>query len=292
MKDKPSISIVIPTYNRRHTLARALNSVFGQSLPADEIIVVDDGSTDGSADWLKSHYPELTLLVQSNHGVSHARNTGIRHAHGEWIALLDSDDEWSQDKLKRQIELINENPETQLVHSDEIWVRHGVRVNPMNKYQKAGGNIFQRCLPLCVISPSSTIIKKSVFDQYGLFDESLPACEDYDMWLRLCSRFKVNYIDTPLIFKYGGHPDQLSQQFWGMDRFRIQALEKIIKADHITTVDRQAAIEMLVKKSEILIQGALKRNNLSLVKHYQNIIMHYRPVAQKTLPTLRSCQCS
>lgn len=280
MTDNPSISVVIATYNRRHTLQRALESVLGQNLQPDQIIVVDDGSTDGSADWLLAHYPEIELLQQSNQGVSHARNQGIRHATGDWIALLDSDDEWLANKLACQVEYLQNHPDAVLVHSDEIWIRNGVRVNAMYKHKKRGGNIFQHCLPLCAISPSSVLIKTSVFQHCGLFDESLPACEDYDLWLRICSHFSVAYIDTPLIIKHGGHADQLSRKYWGMDRFRVQALEKIITSGHLRPDDRHAAISMLLRKCHILMQGAEKRNNHSLRDHYQVIMQQYLPETQ------------
>ena len=153
-----SVSVVIPTYNRAHLLERCLVSVLGQTLTADEIIVVDDGSTDNTVSTLKSRHPEVKLIQQDNLGVSAARNTGISAARHDWIALLDSDDVWHENKLERQITALNNAPEYLICHSDEIWIRNGVRVNQMNKHRKAGGHIFQHCLPLCAISPSAVMI--------------------------------------------------------------------------------------------------------------------------------------
>ncbi len=179
-----TISVIIPTYNRAHTLSRALDSVLAQTHPADEVIVIDDGSTDSTVELLQNSYPNVTLIQQQNRGVSAARNSGIRASHSEWVALLDSDDEWLPDKLNKQLALVSQQPEYKIIHSDEIWIRYGVRVNQMKKHIKKGGWIFQDCLPLCAISPSAVMIHRSVFDDVGLFDESLPACEDYDLWLR------------------------------------------------------------------------------------------------------------
>ena len=190
-----SIAVIIPTFNRRSTIKRAIDSVLAQTLAADEIIVVDDGSTDGTADMLRQDYPELLLLTQENKGVSTARNAGIKRAGSEWLALLDSDDEWHAQKLSRQIMQLNAKPEYRLIHTDEIWIRNGRRVNQMKKHKKYGGRIFRHCLPLCAMSPSSVLIHASVFEHVGLFDEYLPVCEDYDMWLRVCARYPVLLVD-------------------------------------------------------------------------------------------------
>jgi len=259
-----NISVIIPTYNRAQPLARALDSVLAQSYPATEVIVVDDGSTDGTDALVQTQFPEVVFLRQANAGVSAARNVGIQHARGEWIALLDSDDLWHPNKLAAQRQVLLADPASRICHSDEIWIRNGVRVNAMHKHQKKGGWIFRDCLPLCAISPSAVMIHRDLFAEVGLFDESLPACEDYDLWLRLCSRYPVSYIDEALVTKHGGHDDQLSRKHWGMDRFRIQALDNILKTAALETHDREAATNMLRDKLGILIAGAIKHDNQAL----------------------------
>jgi glycosyltransferase involved in cell wall biosynthesis len=201
------ISVIIPTWNRSSYLARALESVYAQSISPHEVIVVDDGSTDDTREIIKQHFKDVRYLYQENRGVSSARNTGIRAAGGDWIALLDSDDCWLPHKLEHQQQLLRDNPDARICHSDEIWIRNGKRVNPMKKHAKRGGYIFKHCLPLCAISPSSAIIRHDLFDEIGLFDESLPACEDYDLWLRLCAAYPVLYADEALLIKHGGHAD-------------------------------------------------------------------------------------
>jgi glycosyltransferase involved in cell wall biosynthesis len=261
LPEPPAVSVVIPTWNRRELLARALDSVLSQTRRPEEVIVVDDGSTDGTARFVARAFPSVVLLEQENRGVSAARNRGVRAAASNWIAFLDSDDRWLGAKLERQLTAIQENPGTWLCHTDEIWIRRGRRVNPMNKHRKFGGRIFEKALPLCVISPSSVLLRRRLFDEVGWFDESLPACEDYDFWLRVTARFPVLYLEEKLLLKYGGHDDQLSRRYVAMDRFRIAALVKILRSNSLEEPHRDAAAAELSRKIEIYAKGARKRGN-------------------------------
>jgi len=260
------ISVVIPTHNRASTIKFALDSVLQQSFAADEIIVVDDGSIDNTQQLIVHDYPQVIYVRQEHSGVSAARNRGIVMARHPWIALLDSDDTWLREKLAIQVAAINSDNDSVLCHCDEIWIRNGKRVNPMNKHKKRGGEVFEHCLPLCCISPSASLIKRDTLLELGLFDESLPACEDYDLWLRLCSRYPVIYVDQALIYKYGGHHDQLSRQYWGMDRYRVRALLKVIQSGNLNSKQFQAAINMFNYKCNILELGARKHGNQDLLQ--------------------------
>lgn len=266
------ISVVIPTFNRAGPLETALKSVFGQTLAPHEVIVVDDGSSDDTHDRVTDAFGDrVRYLRQPNRGVSAARNTGIQQVTGNWIAFLDSDDAWLPDKLQQQVKALRQQPGYRFCHTDEMWFRRGVRVNPMKKHQKTGGYIFERCLPLCVISPSSVLMHRDCFDDMGRFDESLPACEDYDYWLRYCSRYPVLYVDKPLLIKNGGHADQLSRRYWGMDRFRIQALLKLLDSGCLTRQQQRVTIEMLDKKCSILETGARKHDNTEMVVYCDQV---------------------
>lgn len=271
-----NVSAVIPTFNRGHCLLRAINSVLAQTTPVDEIIVVDDGSDDKTYDLLvesellemRGQLPNIRYLYQENKGVSAARNLGIKEAENEYIALLDSDDAWNETKIERQaLKLEKKNFSCRITHTEEIWLKDGQRINPKKKHKKSGGFIFEKCLPLCCISPSSVLLHRTLFDDYGFFDEKLPACEDYDMWLRLCAFEEVLFVEEALTIKYGGHADQLSRAFWGMDRFRVQALEKLINSGKLSKTQRSQALEMLVKKIEILLFGAKKREKKEMIQN-------------------------
>ena len=264
----PSISVVIPTLDRWYTLPRTLDSVLNQTLPPDEIIVVDNGSTDGTSSMLKTNYPDVICLQEVKRGVSAARNKGILCANGVWIALLDSDDTWHPSKLEEQLKANRNKPGHRLIHTDEQWYKRGKRVNQLMKHKKRGGYIFKDCLKLCCISPSSALIEKSLFQNIGQFDEDLPVCEDYDLWLRVSAQEPILYVDQPLTIKYGGHEDQLSKKYWGMDRFRIKSLEKILLEGHLNEVYKMAAQKILISKLKILINGAIKRNNQAVIEEY------------------------
>lgn len=284
-----SVSVIIPTFNRADVLARAIESVLQQSLPAKEIIVVDDGSVDNTQNVVgelqRGAVIPISYIYQRNSGVSAARNSGIRHANGEWIAFLDSDDAWLPDKLKNQASLIEQHPGFRLCHTQERWIRNGVRVNQMKKHAKSGGHIFRQCLPLCVISPSSVVIQRALFDDVGLFDESLPACEDYDLWLRICAHEAVLFVDTPQILKYGGHDDQLSRKHWGMDRFRIQALQNILQDPGLNKSQQQLVVKTLLHKARIFRQGAEKRSNHRRADKYREIEAACNSLLEKTIET-------
>ncbi len=265
-----SISVVIPTYNRRDFLAGCLESVFRQTALPDEIIVVDDGSTDGTSEWIAQTYPDIHLISQPNAGVSAARNAGIRLAKSNWIALLDSDDVWLPEKIGLQVAALKAEPSYKICHTEEKWIFDGMERPVAPAYRKRGGRIFEACLPVCAISPSTVLIHRSLFDEIGLFDESFPVCEDYDLWLRIAARHPVLLIDAPLIEKRGGHGDQLSSQR-GLDRYRIKALSKILDQESLNSEYRKAAIEMLKSKCSIFAQGAEKRGRMDEADHYRSL---------------------
>ena len=267
-----NVSVIIPTYNRKNLLKRALHSVSSQTFVPKEIIVVDDGSSDGTKDWVLERFPYVRYIYQDNSGVSSARNAGIKEAKGSWIALLDSDDEWMPDKLEKQERVINDSKEAWLCHTNEVWVRNNVRVNQMKKHQKYGGYVFENCLDICRISPSSVLIKKEVFEMVGLFDESLKVCEDYDLWLRITSVLPIIFLDQPLIIKYGGHSDQLSRVDNGIEQYRIKSLEKILRSESLPADQLKSAKLHLLKKLKIFSNGLEKRNKLKELNIYKKKI--------------------
>jgi len=274
-----NISVIIPTYNRKHTLGRAIDSVLIQSFKPSEIIVIDDGSTDGTSDWVSANYPAIKLIQPFEgslpRGVSAARNAGINIAKGDWIALLDSDDEWLSHKLAKQVQALKEKTDFLFCHTNEIWIRNGVRVNQMKKHQKYGGDIFEKCLDMCRISPSSSLFHKSILDDVGVFDENLKVCEDYDLWLRITSKYPVLFLDEPLINKYGGHENQLSKTPTGIEQFRIQSLEKILSKLILTNSQFASAKSMVLKKLQIFSNGLVKRGKTAELETIQKRIQYW-----------------
>lgn len=295
------VSVIITTYNRRKFLKEALRSVINQDYQNKEIIVVDDGSSDNSYD--EMNHPEVSFEVstrnfeqilfskqasgyeirgairgfpvryvwKANGGISSARNYGIAISKGEYISFLDVDDLWLKRKLSTQMELMKRE-RFFISYTDEIWVRNGERLNQKLRHKKFSGHIFKRCLPLCIISPSSVVIKREVFDKVGLFDESMPVCEDYDMWLRITAQYPVLFIEKPLIIKQGGHEDQLSKSVEAIDRFRIESLVKILKSGVLNSDMKTAAIEELNMKYSIYINGARKRGKEEEIHHVLELI--------------------
>jgi glycosyltransferase involved in cell wall biosynthesis len=263
-----NISVIITTYNRCRLLRRALVSVLKQRRRPEQIIIVDDGSGDGTKKLIQNEFSEIEYIYQENSGISAARNRGILAAQHPWIAFLDSDDAWMADKLADQEAALIQAPAARICHTDEIWIRRGLRVNQKNKHRKYGGHIYDYCLPLCVISPSAVLIHRELFEYNGLFDEKMPVCEDYDMWLRICAQNRVLYLDKKLVIKYGGHADQLSRKYWGMDRFRIYSLEKILGSGVLNKAQQWATLYELEKKLKIYITGAQKRDKNSDISFY------------------------
>ena len=288
--ENPAISVIIPVYNRAWCLEKTLQSVLAQTFRNFEVIVVDDGSTDGTPDLLR-RFPEVRVhRWEENRGVSAARNQGIQMAQGQWICFLDSDDRWIENKLQMQMDWMQEHPECPACYTDEIWIRNGVRVNPKNKHRKYSGDIFRHCLPLCIISPSSILMRASILQDIGDFDTDLAACEDYDLWLRLTSRYPVDFIAEKLIIKTGGHADQLSHKYRGMDRFRVYALEKILKLNDLSRQQRAWVLEALVEKCSILHLGYQNRGKKEEARIYYQAAESYRrtldPSGSKSCETL------
>jgi glycosyltransferase involved in cell wall biosynthesis len=272
--NKPLVTVIIPTYNRGWIVPEAIDSVLDQDFSDYELIVVDDGSNDNTREILSAYGKGITVLQQSNKGVSAARNSGIAAASGRLIAFLDSDDLWLPGKLSTQVKFFEENTDAVINQTQEIWIRNGQRVNPKNRHHKFSGMIFERSLALCLVSPSAVMIKKSLFDTVGVFDEDLPACEDYDLWLRISCRYSVHLIDIALIIKRGGHDDQLSKAA-GLDKYRIQSLMKLIDSDLLTPQQYKAAVLTLKEKSEVYAGGCRKRGRDEEAEYFSALAEKY-----------------
>jgi glycosyltransferase involved in cell wall biosynthesis len=268
------VSVIIPLYNRKELLPRALNSVLKQSYRNLEILVVDDGSTDGVGELsIINQDPRIRFIhLDTNCGVSKARNVGIANSTGSWIALLDSDDEWVPAKIEQQLQWLKSNPSFKITQSREIWIRNGKRVNPPATHEKTGGDLFNASLLRCMVTPSSVIFCKELIDEVGGFNESLPACEDYDLWLRISSRYPIGLVSEYHLKRYGGHFDQLSSMVPLLDRFRIRSILQLIYHAPLTQEQRTEASRVCTQKASIIAQGALKRGNQELFTRYNAVV--------------------
>lgn len=264
------VSVIIPVYNRIFELRRAIDSVLEQDNVEFELIIVDDCSDGGIKETADSYNDKRIVYIRNsdNLGVAASRNIGIRASKYDIIAFLDSDDEWAPNKLTAQLRYL-ESSSVSVVHTEEIWVRNGARVNQKKIHKKTGGDIYIPSLRLCLMSPSSIMIKREVFDKFGLFDENLPVCEDYDMWLRITANDKVGFIEKPLIIKYGGHSDQLSVKYQAMDRYRVISMFKILDTIKLSQAKKEATVDMIKEKTLILLSGAEKRCKIDDIALYR-----------------------
>jgi glycosyltransferase involved in cell wall biosynthesis len=268
MAVQPLVSVIIPTHNRASLVREAVASVLDQTYPHLEILVVDDGSTDGTPEALGLFGDRLQVLRHScRRGVAAARNLGIEAARGDWLAFLDSDDLWLPAKLARQLAYLAAQPRLRICQTEEIWVRRGVRVNLPRTHRKVAGDIFLPSLGRCLVSPSAVVLHRRLLREHGAFDEALPAAEDYDLWLRLSWRYEVGLVPEPLIVKRGGHADQLSGQR-GIDRFRIRALVKLLADPELPPAYARAARETLARKCAIYAQGCAKHGKIREAGYY------------------------
>lgn len=277
------ISIIIPTYNRADFLREALDSVLEQDCWANrpdpgafELLVVDDGSTDATGEIVHGFGGSVRYHRMEHAGVSAARNRGLALTTGEYVAFLDSDDLWLPRKLSIQTAFMEEHPDAVMCCTEEIWIRRGVRVNARRKHAKFSGWVLDKFLPLCLLSLSSALFRRALFETIGGFDEDLPACEDYDLGLRMAVRHPVHFLPEPLIVKRGGHADQLSRQYWGMDRFRVRAMEKLLAAD-LTPEQRVLVERELAVKCRILIAGFHNRGKPEEAERYEALLRRYGP---------------
>jgi glycosyltransferase involved in cell wall biosynthesis len=274
----PEVSVIIPTRDRREPVREAVASALSQRDCAIEVIVVDDGSDDGTGAALAAAYGErIRYHRQPPRGVSAARNRGVALARATWVAFLDSDDLWKPEKLARQLALHRDRPELEASQTGEIWIRGGVRVNACAHHRKPAGDVFLPSLQRCLISPSAVLMRRRLLLELGGFDESLPVCEDYDLWLRLARRAPVGLLPDPLVIKRGGHPDQLSRRYWGMDRFRVAALAKLLAAGGLSAPQHDAALAALRAKCAVLAQGARRRGRDDEAARYGALAAAFTP---------------
>lgn len=269
------LDIVIPFFNRKYLIQRAIQSVQNQSFHDWKLFLIDDGSCDQARDELKNKIKSKKiqyLFLDKNQGVSFARNYGIKQGCNPWVAFLDSDDEWLPKKLEKQMSYLKQNPETVLIHCNEIWMKHNKILNQKKKHKKHGGRIFKACTLLCCISPSATIIRRDVLENLGLFREDFPVCEDYDLWLKVTAQFDVVFLEEPLVIKHGGHKNQLSRAYPAMDYWRVKALFSHLQSTHLSLSEKKQVQKVILEKCNILLKGYKKYKNFESEKEIESYL--------------------
>lgn len=270
-----NIDVIIPTFNRGHIISSAIESVLSQTYSNYILHIVDDGSTDNTKEILSKYsgHSQIKIYYQDNRGVSSARNLAALKSTGEWISFLDSDDIWLPKKLEIQINYIKEHPDCNFIHSDELWIRNGKRVNPKNKHQKNHNRLLERSLEFCIISPSTVLMRRNLFLLHSGFDEELIVCEDFDLWNKVLFHEKyIGFIPIPLIEKHGGHDDQLSKKFVAMDYWRIKSLFNLYHSNTIDHSNKELIKNVIISKSELLLKNYLKHQNLKSFEEISNLI--------------------
>ncbi|MCI5120006.1 MAG: glycosyltransferase family 2 protein [Candidatus Electrothrix sp. AUS4] len=275
------ISVIIPTYNRAGFLEQALASVLEQSLASGEILVIDDGSTDATRDIVMGISQEAQVpvryLYQENRGASAARNQGIAAARYDLLCFLDSDDRWAARKLELQLKAMEQEPHYLISHTRETWYRQGKQVNQKKKHAPPHGDIFNRSLRMCVVGMSTVMIRRELFFRYGLFDEEMLCCEDYDLWLRVSRKEPFLLVDEALTLKDGGRPDQLSAiHRLGMDTWRIRSLCQLLMREHLASEQYDNIFHELERKCRIYGKGCIKHGREKEGERYLGLPDQFR----------------
>lgn len=208
MAEKPTVSVIIPTYNRAHLVGRATQSVLNQTYKDFELIIVDDGSTDNTKDIIREFRKKDKRIKyirhEKNRGGSAARNTGIKATRGEYIAFQDSDDEWLSEKLEQQMKIFKNVPsKVGIVYTGFLRIENSKKnYIPSSWVSKKEGNIHNELLKGNFVTTQSIVTRKKCFMKAGLFDENLPRLQDWELVIRLSKYFEFRCIDKPLLNSY------------------------------------------------------------------------------------------
>ncbi|MBW2659949.1 MAG: glycosyltransferase family 2 protein, partial [Deltaproteobacteria bacterium] len=192
------------------------------------------------------------------------------------IAFLDSDDHWDKRKIEKQYRPFADSPEFLISHTREKWLRRGVHLNQKKKHLSQHGNIFHQSLQLCAVGMSTVMVRKDLFEQVGLFDETLRCCEDYDLWLRVSCSNLFQLVDSPLTTKEGGREDQVSYVYRvGMDRMRIYSIRKLLDSGVLDKKQTTLALHELNRKCTVFGNGCIKHGKRVLGEYYLDLAKSY-----------------
>jgi glycosyltransferase involved in cell wall biosynthesis len=297
------VSTIIPTYNRIEDVTLAVRSARAQSHAAQEIVVIDDGSTDGTAERLRSEHGEAIRIFRTERlGVSGARNHGMAAARGEYIAFLDSDDDWTADKLEKQVAYLEARPDYGMVLTDVVQMDRDRREYDVLKRRRAipeDGDVLRHVLRQPTLAPSSALLRRRVYEEVGGFDSALPTAEDIDFHLRVALRFKIGVIAEPLTRAMRGH-DGLSalvrtytDYLYVMERYLLDHRHEIAAADrraalHEASLRNMRGLLIMGKVGDGLAIGARlaarARSTGELLGTLKMMPLALRAAARKVVP--------
>ena len=228
MKNNPTVSVIIPTYNRAYLIDRAIQSVLNQSYQDFEMIIVDDGSTDDTKE-VVTEFQEQDKRIryirhEKNKGGSAARNTGIKSAEGDYVAFLDDDDEWLPAKIEKQVVKFQDSlDEVGVIYSGFFYVSDKTGKVISESVPTLRGNVYANLLSGCILGSPTPLIRKTCFQKAGLYDDRLPSCQDWDMWIRLSKHYTFDFIPD-ILAKHHVHGKQISVDL----NAKIQARKTLI----------------------------------------------------------------
>ncbi|MDZ5784207.1 glycosyltransferase family 2 protein [Marinococcus luteus] len=265
------VSVVLPTHNRENLISRALESVLCQSYKNLEIIVVSDGSTDQTnsiVNQYKKNDSRIKFIsYHPGRGGNYARNIGINAANGKYIAFLDDDDEWFKEKIELQLKEFDKNPNVGLVYTGAQikYLDSGITYNSFPK--KIGDLSNEILIANFIGSTSSVMVQADILNEVGLFDEKLKACQDYDLWIRICNRTEIGAVKLPLIKYYNNNATaQISDDVKKYEEAIIYINEKYKK--HYSNLDKKIIKKQQQSNNLLLANKGLRNNNKKLARKY------------------------
>ena len=289
MLSRYEVAVIIPSYDAAPYLARALDSVFAQTYQDYCVYVIDDGSNDDTATVLRSYAGRIVSLKQEHSGQAAARNHGIRLSDSPYVAFLDADDEWLPEKLERQVAMFREAPSKGMIYSD--CFNNGDGRSRGSYFARvgtpSGGRVFERFLKGCDVYTPTVIVRRECLLDVGLFDETLPVGEDYNLWLRIAARWEVGVIPDVLAIRHVT-PGSLSLTT-GREQVAssfITVFEKLLGADPSLSPHERHALRVAIGwrhygyGSYLLAQGESRRSRLQFLKSWRYGVRNWRPIAK------------
>ena len=272
----PTVSVIIHTYNNEKFIAETVASVLNQTYKDYEIIVVDDGSVDGTRDVLMPYMQKIRYHYKENGGIASAKNAGIGLSQAEFVAFLDHDDLWVPDKLQLQMEHFNENPQIGLVYAKYTSFRDGkeLRTKPEKGYS---GWIFKELLAKSFIQTSTVVVKRECLDAAGPYDETFSLGDEYDMFLRIARKFQCGFVDKGLT-RYRVHDTNASNNDFLFDNENLGVYKKIYNNfTDLDGVEKKILRKRIARYSMKVAEGLYSQGKLEESKEYQKEANNFLP---------------